>query len=734
MKKLAEVITYRAKDGGGTEDQRTKVFYDGLGRPQTTIFPDGSREISLYKFNQLDSFETRRGQKKVIDTYDARGRENHHYWLAVDGITVDSSTPAVTRDWDDANRLRSIANVFSTIAYSYDDAGQVHTETTTVAGSGPKQMSYSRYPSGEVSHLFYPGGTAIYRHYTTRGQLGGVGWGSGSTSYAYLADGKVDYQSWQGGEWTKFLYDGRGILGSVRHQKTAGGPDLAYREYHRDDRDRILAWKRGIDRSCNGMEDGRGDRYRYDPEGQLDMASYRAELDSEWVATQATRSDIFTYDELGNRKGSNNYLASLGWQDFRSKDNGLNQYRKWWPHSLIWYDDDLGGWGHQGAANGVLMQDGWITAGFNALNQPICMWSPVYPGDPGAQWVWFGYDPLGRCVKRWMGPVVDGHAPPANSNPVTATYFYYDGWNLVQEGPSGATPNQVYVHGGRVDEIVASAAGGPWRHHHYDGQGNCIFLTDGWGAILEQYDYDAFGRPYFYNAGGDSVGTSLYNNRFLFTGREWLKDLKVYDYRNRMYQPELGRFLQPDPKQFAAGDYNLYRYCHNDPVNRSDPFGLEGWTDYTQVVGLLFRENYNSDATHSSPQQAAQALIVAVGNTALDVARTGLIDLQAREVGEMTKSVVDRIGDKTGTLPAGGKAENAVRHTLGSALLTRAFGSDVAKKMGDIHENNAQDKKDSAVDQNNNAIGRQIGAGANFGDDLKRKVLDEFVKKKLDTR
>jgi len=41
-----------------------------------------------------------------------------------------------------------------------------------------------------------------------------------------------------------------------------------------------------------------------------------------------------------------------------------------------------------------------------------------------------------------------------------------------------------------------------------------------------------------------------------------------------MYQPELGRFLQPDPKQFAAGDYNLYRYCHNDPVNRSDPSGL----------------------------------------------------------------------------------------------------------------------------------------------------------------
>jgi len=32
--------------------------------------------------------------------------------------------------------------------------------------------------------------------------------------------------------------------------------------------------------------------------------------------------------------------------------------------------------------------------------------------------------------------------------------------------------------------------------------------------------------------------------------------------------------MSPDPKEFAAGDYNLYRYCHNDPVNKSDPTGM----------------------------------------------------------------------------------------------------------------------------------------------------------------
>jgi hypothetical protein len=33
--------------------------------------------------------------------------------------------------------------------------------------------------------------------------------------------------------------------------------------------------------------------------------------------------------------------------------------------------------------------------------------------------------------------------------------------------------------------------------------------------------------------------------------------------------------MSEDPKGFQAGDYNLYRYCFNDPLDRSDPMGLE---------------------------------------------------------------------------------------------------------------------------------------------------------------
>jgi RHS repeat-associated protein len=270
--------------------------------------------------------------------------------------------------------------------------------------------------------------------------------------------------------------------------------------------------------------------------------------------------------------------------NFAIRDNRLNQYQLWennlpgsqhWG-TIMWYDDAAGGfppehphvapWLYPG--DGVMMADGWIVAGFDALNQPELMRTPDFQGTDN--WLFFGYDPLGRCVKRWISS--DGD--PTHPTP-TATYFYYDGSNLIQE--TGMTA-RTYVHGARVDEIVASAPGtGGWLYHYYDARGHCIMLTDASGGLQEVYEYDAFGQPYVYTGNGNLVARkfgSPAGNRFLFTGREWLKEVRVYDFRARMYQPELGRFLQPDPKQFDAGDYNLYRYCHNDPINHSDPTGL----------------------------------------------------------------------------------------------------------------------------------------------------------------
>ena len=221
MKKLIMVRTYRQKDNptGELETQETDFYYDETGRLTKTVFPDLSEELSTYEIGQLKDYTTRRGQKKMIDVYDKRGREIHHFWRTPQN-SIDPATPAIERRWDDANRMTKIWNNFSTVEYSYDEAGQVRTESTTVTGdAGPKVVRYCRYPNGEVSQITYPNGTPVNRFYTARGQLESVGWGAGATSYVYLRDGKVDFQARTGGEITNYRYDGRGLISSVRHSQ-----------------------------------------------------------------------------------------------------------------------------------------------------------------------------------------------------------------------------------------------------------------------------------------------------------------------------------------------------------------------------------------------------------------------------------------------------------------------------------------------------------------------------------
>ncbi|HSH39294.1 MAG TPA: RHS repeat-associated core domain-containing protein, partial [Chthoniobacterales bacterium] len=568
MKQPSTVMTRRDTELGGSEEQWTNFHQDGMGRPQQVQFPDGTSEQTWYEFGQPRSYKNRKGEYKWLH-YDARGRERWHSWS-------NEAAPTVVKDWDNAHRLTHTRNKFSSIDYSYDAAGQVKTETNNIAGSGGgTTLTYLRYPNGKPSRLIYPMGWWLRQDHTARGQLKAIGWDGGTGNwqhklidYTYNPDGTVAWQYYGNGTQTGFAYDERRQKRIVHTHRQNWYENYSHRTYHRDDRDRIWAWQKSSDNRWNSRETGRGDRYQYDAEGQLTQAWYEAWDPAGNMQPIPGNDDNFGswahngnvargYDQLGNRRGWS-WLASRGWTYFNRRDgNGLNKYFDW------------SGAGTNYDANGSLFQEGHYHAEFNALNQPVRIWA-----GGRAEPTNFAYDPLGRCVKRWVS-----HDWSEGANP--ATYLYYDGWNLVQEGPSAWNAEWLYFHGGRVDEMVAAYHrwSDGWNYYHHDARGHTNLLTDWWGNMVEQYDYHAFGQVYTYTYDDASkdwvqVGETRRGNRFLFTGREWLKDLGIYDYRHRMYHPGLGRFLQPDPLHFKAGDYNLYRYCHNDPINKSDPLGL----------------------------------------------------------------------------------------------------------------------------------------------------------------
>jgi RHS repeat-associated protein len=172
----------------------------------------------------------------------------------------------------------------------------------------------------------------------------------------------------------------------------------------------------------------------------------------------------------------------------------------------------------------------------------------------------FTYDSRNRVVQRTSG-----------NGTLNLTY---SGWNLIEERNGGGELEQVYVHGAGTDEILVKITPAGPAYYHHDGLGSTIALTGENGALLESYRYDAFGAASVYDSSGSALPASPRENRFLFTGREWLSQVGLYDYRNRVYSAQIGRFLQTDPIRFAAGDVNLYRYVSNNPVNLWDPWGL----------------------------------------------------------------------------------------------------------------------------------------------------------------
>jgi RHS repeat-associated protein len=185
---------------------------------------------------------------------------------------------------------------------------------------------------------------------------------------------------------------------------------------------------------------------------------------------------------------------------------------------------------------------------------------------PGGVTANFYYDGLGRQVAR----KVDGAT--------TATLSVWDGWNLAAEYAAGAgsSPSDTFVYGAGGDLLKHGQNALPMAYFYPDALGSTSHVADTAGNLIEAYTYDLYGTPTVYNASGTVLpnGTAQGINH-LFTGQRWYPQLGLYDNRNRLLKPDLGRFLQPDPIGFAGDPANLYRYVGNNPANWSDPFGLQ---------------------------------------------------------------------------------------------------------------------------------------------------------------
>jgi RHS repeat-associated protein len=178
-------------------------------------------------------------------------------------------------------------------------------------------------------------------------------------------------------------------------------------------------------------------------------------------------------------------------------------------------------------------------------------------------------------------------------------YYAWDGWRNVVEaehvydGTSPATwqaaPVKQFVWGAELDELVSyrrkvpTATVPAWETYYllHGGQETAAKLVDANGEVVEQYEYDPYGRATVFSkvAGQWTSGVvSRYGLPFLWKAVRLDEVTGLLQMRNRYYSVETGRFLTRDPIGVWGDVGNLgneYGYAYNQPLCYGDPLGLQ---------------------------------------------------------------------------------------------------------------------------------------------------------------
>jgi RHS repeat-associated protein len=117
---------------------------------------------------------------------------------------------------------------------------------------------------------------------------------------------------------------------------------------------------------------------------------------------------------------------------------------------------------------------------------------------------------------------------------------------------------------------------------------------DAWGKARATSGASAYQDP----APGTFYSPTPSGQNEGFAGHDNLEDTGLVDMEGRVYDPEVGNFLSPDPNvqyPFSSQGYNRYIYVNDNPLSLSDPsgyFSLGGFLTTGDPLAGLFPQQY----------------------------------------------------------------------------------------------------------------------------------------------
>jgi len=398
------------------------------------------------------------------------------------------------------------------IGFSHDALGRMTLKNLPGLHATEADVTYAYDNLGRLSQARDANGSDVRMSYDALGRLTSEGNWYGTNNYQYDLAGRRTRLTRPFGYHVEYGYLTTGETSTIRE---AGGFLIAGFGY--DDLGRRTRLSRG---------NGATTSYGYDPASRLTSLSH------DLAGTSHDQTYTYAYNPAGQvtrRTGSNDAYAFAPYNsDIGETSNGLNQV----------VGSGIDTFSYDGRGN--FAADAFRTYGYTTDGR---LWSVN-----GA--FSYYYDPLGRLENRMELAQLQG----------------YDGDDLVAEyADRGATVVRSYVHGPGDDEPLIVYENGTHRFLHADERGSIVAHSDAGGTGVAINRYGEFGDTHYRNHVG----------RFGYTGQAFLPEIALYNYKARMYIPGMGKFMQPDPIGYDDGP-NMYAYVGMDPVNFTDPTGLEG--------------------------------------------------------------------------------------------------------------------------------------------------------------
>ncbi|MGK0361683.1 MAG: RHS repeat-associated protein, partial [Bradymonadia bacterium] len=464
-------------------------------------------------------------------------------------------------EFDLGDRLARMARDAQEWLLEYDDDDRL------TRAQGPNaDLSYTYDLAGRRTAMIGPDGQTTYEH-DGRGRLAAVtAPGAGRVAYTRDGEGRVTRVSFPNGVEVNYSFD---IAGRPLGFATVGGDQAVEELLELDPVGRPI--------SIVAEDDGLV-TLEYDQAGQLTRFN-RAGGD-------APATDLrYRYDGRGTRTGITidgqaTDAEVIGDARVVTEAGATTQY------------DPAGS-----TVERILPGQG-ITQTFEYDAQRHLVRVDVADGGAGSA-VEYTYDPLGRRTARTVDGVTTFEV--VDSGEIT--------WRLDDQG----AVIERFVHGDRVDEMLAYVTPAGALYPVLDTRGNVAAVYDAAGDLVARYSYDPWGER--------SLRDGDVDLPFGFGARPIEPITGLYDFRARTYSPTAGRFLQQDPEsgvRARAITQHPYAYANNNPYTMRDPSGRSAAIGYAFLSSRFVTGSAGGEVpTHTDVMAAMIGFFHGFGATAL---------------------------------------------------------------------------------------------------------------------